>query len=203
MSLDHRLLEVHEILILLFGRNNHVYFTLLGILHFPVLCHEKYWGKCAFFNSDNLVMHKHYLIEFFQEILFSILKGTMKWVNITFCFRGYINIYIYICELTNNSWRKHKRDHGRKGVCIPRYRILLIFTNFNFDFLALYKMYFQNYFAYTSLKLESFTSHLQHSNSHPYCISYTTLAFGSCLYIEITSWLVSAYDFYSRVVKDR
>ena len=25
----------------------------------------------------------------------------------------------------------------------------------------------------------------------------------SVLYIEITSWLVSAYDFYSRVVKDR
>ena len=25
----------------------------------------------------------------------------------------------------------------------------------------------------------------------------------NCKYIEITSWLVSAYDFYSRVVKDR
>ena len=32
--------------------------------------------------------------------------------------------------------------------------------------------------------------------SYPFCISYV-------VEIEITSWLVSAYDFYSRVVKDR
>ena len=34
------------------------------------------------------------------------------------------------------------------------------FTNFNFDFLRLYKMYFQNCFANGSIKLASFTSHL-------------------------------------------
>ena len=33
-------------------------------------------------------------------------------------------------------------------------------------------MYFQNYFANRSIKLESFTSHLQHS--HPCCIRYQT-----------------------------
>ena len=38
-------------------------------------------------------------------------------------------------------------------------------------------MYFQNYFADRSIKLESFTRHSQHSRS--YCISYLTLAFGS------------------------
>ena len=63
----------------------------------------------------------------------------------------------------NNSWRKHKRNHEREEVCISRYRVLLIFINFNFHFLNLYKMYFQNYFANRSIKLESFTSHLQHS----------------------------------------
>ena len=51
----------------------------------------------------------------------------------------------------------------REGVCIPRYRILLIFTNLNFDFLPLYKMYFQNCFANRSIETVSFTSHLQHS----------------------------------------
>ena len=40
---------------------------------------------------------------------------------------------------------------------------VLIFTKFNFDFLALYEMYFQNDFANGSIKLEGFTSHLQHS----------------------------------------
>ena len=81
-------------------------------------------------------------------------------------------------KLIDNSWRTHKINHEREGVCIPRYRILLIFINFNFDFLALYKLYFQNYFANRSIKLESFTSHLQYL--HPCCIRYTTLAFGSC-----------------------
>ena len=42
---------------------------------------------------------------------------------------------------------------------VPRYRVLLIFTNCNFDFLVLYKMYFQNNFANKSIKLKSFTSH--------------------------------------------
>ena len=54
---------------------------------------------------------------------------------------------------------------------------------FNFDFLVLYKMYFQNHFANRCIKLESFTSYLQHSR--PCCIRYTTLAFDSCLYMLI------------------
>ena len=48
------------------------------------------------------------------------------------------------------------------------YFLLLIFINCNFDFLVLYKMYFQNSFANRSIKFKSFTSHLQHS--HPCCI---------------------------------
>ena len=52
-----------------------------------------------------------------------------------------------------------------------RYRFWLICINYNFDFLVLYKMYFQNYFARRSIILESFTSHLQHSR--PCCIRYT------------------------------
>ena len=43
-------------------------------------------------------------------------------------------------------------------------------------------MYFQHYFANKCIKLESFTSHLQHLR--PYCIRYTTLAFGSCCKYE-------------------
>ena len=70
------------------------------------------------------------------------------------------------------------------------YRFLSIFMlNFNFDFLLLYKMYFQNYFTNRSIKLESFTSHLQHSR--PCCIRYTTLAFNSSLYIRYNT---SAHD---------
>ena len=41
---------------------------------------------------------------------------------------------------------KHKINHEgvcTEGVCIPRYRILSIFTQFTFDFLALYEMYFE------------------------------------------------------------
>ena len=34
--------------------------------------------------------------------------------------------------------KKHKRNHEREEVCIPRYRVLLIFINFNFDFLVWY-----------------------------------------------------------------
>ena len=52
-----------------------------------------------------------------------------------------------------------------------RYRFWLICINYNIDFLVLYKMYFQNYFARRSIILESFTSHLQHSR--PCCIRYT------------------------------
>ena len=52
-----------------------------------------------------------------------------------------------------------------------RYRFWLICINYNFDFLVLYKMYFQNYFARRSIILESFTSHLQHER--PCCIRYT------------------------------
>ena len=52
-----------------------------------------------------------------------------------------------------------------------RYRFWLICINYNFDFLVLYKMYFQNYFARRSIILESFTSNLQHSR--PCCIRYT------------------------------
>ena len=58
---------------------------------------------------------------------------------------------------------KHKRNHESEGVCITQYRILFIFTNLNFDFLPLYKMYFQNCFANRYIKLVSFTKHLQHS----------------------------------------
>ena len=48
---------------------------------------------------------------------------------------------------------------------------LLIFINLNFDFLVLYKMYFQNSFANRSIKWKSnFTSHLQHS--HLCCVRY-------------------------------
>ena len=54
-----------------------------------------------------------------------------------------------------------------------RYRFWLICINYNFDFLVLYKMYFQNYFARRSIILESFTSHLQHER--PCCIRYTNL----------------------------
>ena len=54
-----------------------------------------------------------------------------------------------------------------------------VYPDTEFDFLALYK----NYFADKSIKLESFTSHLQHSR--PCCIRYTTLAFGSSLYMLI------------------
>ena len=100
--------------------------------------------------------------------------------------QDYINQVIYtnrLCEwlaitikdimkLINNF--PNKRNHEREGVCTPGYRILLIFINFNF--LALYKMYFQNSFVNRSIKLESFTSHLQHSR--PYCIRYRNLAFG-------------------------
>ena len=53
-------------------------------------------------------------------------------------------------KIINNS-------HGREGVYITQHR-LSIFINFNFDFLALYKMYFRNYFANRCKKLESFTS---------------------------------------------
>ena len=44
-------------------------------------------------------------------------------------------------------------------------------------------MYFQNYFANRSVKLEGFTSHLQHLCRC--CSSYTTLVFGSSLYMLI------------------
>ena len=70
------------------------------------------------------------------------------------------------------------------------YRFLSIFMlNFNFDFLFLYEMYFQNDFTNRSIKLASFTSHLQHSR--PCCIRCTTLAFDSSLYIRYNT---SAYD---------
>ena len=67
----------------------------------------------------------------------------------------------------------------KESECIPRYRILSIFINFNSDSLALYKMYFQNYFANRFIKLESLTSHLQHSRP---CIRYTTFACCICWY---------------------
>ena len=57
------------------------------------------------------------------------------------------------------------------------------FINFNFDFLALYKMYFRSYFANRYIKLESFTNHLQHSRR--FYIRHTTLAFDSNLYMLI------------------
>ena len=62
------------------------------------------------------------------------------------------------------------------------YLVLFFCINFKFDFLVLFKMYFQNYFANRFIKLEGFTSHLPHSR--PCCISSTTLAFGSSLYIR-------------------
>ncbi len=80
-----------------------------------------------------------------------------------------------------------------------RYRFWLICINYNFDFLVLYKMYLQNYFARRSIILESFTSHLQHSR--PCCIGYTNsrlrLEFvyliqhgrSCCKYYLLTKWL--------------
>ena len=59
-------------------------------------------------------------------------------------------------------------------------QISLDLHKLNFDFLVLYKMYFQNYLAHTSIELESFTSHLQHSR--PCCIRNITLVFGSSVY---------------------
>ena len=55
---------------------------------------------------------------------------------------------------------------------------LLICVNFNVDFVILYRMYFQNYFAKRSMKLESntinpFTIYPRHC-----CIRYETLVFG-------------------------
>ena len=40
----------------------------------------------------------------------------------------------------------------REVVCTPRYKVLLIFINFNFDFVAIYEMYFQNFFANRSIE---------------------------------------------------
>ena len=77
------------------------------------------------------------------------------------CYAVYVNgakgigLYVLIIHEENT------KEIMKEGVCIPRYTILLIFTNFNFDFLLLYTMYFQNCFANRSIKLVSFTSHLQ------------------------------------------
>ena len=62
------------------------------------------------------------------------------------------------------------------------HRFLLICKNFNFDFLVLHQMYFQSYFVWSRTKLESLTSHLQHS--HPCCIRPVTIVFGSSLHIR-------------------
>ena len=71
-----------------------------------------------------------------------------------------------------------------------RYRFRLICLNYNFDFLVLYKMYFQNYFARRSIILESFTSHLQHSREQnllfefiSISIFYLFLSFIACILI--------------------
>ena len=68
--------------------------------------------------------------------------------------------------------KTQKKLWAWRSLYIPTRGILLIFISFNFDFLALYKWYFQNYFANRSIKLESFTSHLQHLR--PCCISVVT-----------------------------
>ena len=52
--------------------------------------------------------------------------------------------------------------------------MILICVDFEFDFLVLYRMYFQNYFANRSIKLQSLTCYLLHSR--PCCIGHTTLA---------------------------
>ena len=63
----------------------------------------------------------------------------------------------------SSSWRR----------MYMRYRFWLICINYNFDFLVLYKMYFQNYFSRRSIILESFTSYFQEFHSRPCCIRYT------------------------------
>ena len=69
--------------------------------------------------------------------------------------------------------------------CVYAIEISLDFINFNFNFLALYRMYFQNCFTNRSIKLKSFTSHLQHSCT---CrIKYKTLAFGSSMFIRFNT----------------
>jgi hypothetical protein len=38
--------------------------------------------------------------------------------------------------------KTQKNSHGREGVCIMWYRFMLIYINFNFDFLGLDNVYF-------------------------------------------------------------
>ena len=68
--------------------------------------------------------------------------------------------------------------HEREGVS---YRILLIFITFNFDFLVLYKMYFQNYFANLSIKLESSQAiqNFETETSSKFVVYYREKSFGA------------------------
>jgi hypothetical protein len=45
---------------------------------------------------------------------------------------------VYTIVKLDNSWRKHKRNHEREGVCIPDTESLLIYINFKFNFLTQY-----------------------------------------------------------------
>ena len=91
-----------------------------------------------------------------------------------------------------------KKSHEREDICVPRHRILLIFITFNFNFVALYEVCFQNYFANRSIKLESFTRHLHATfTSMLHQIYRTTLTFSSSLHIlcnMVTHIVISTYN---------
>ena len=70
---------------------------------------------------------------------------TIQEIKQTFKINPRHQVKFQFVKLINNSKRKHKRNHEREGVCTPRYRIVLIFMNFNFDIPVSYKLYFQNY----------------------------------------------------------
>ena len=59
-----------------------------------------------------------------------------------------ICIHLKIVKLINNSHellnRKHKRNHEREGVCISDTEIMLIYINFNFNFLTKYHSFIFN-----------------------------------------------------------
>jgi hypothetical protein len=44
--------------------------------------------------------------------------------------------------ITNNSWRKYKRNHDREGICIcDTIKTMLIYVNCKFNFLTKYTLY--------------------------------------------------------------
>ena len=68
------------------------------------------------------------------------------------------NLYVkQVVKLIDNLWGKHKGNHDHEGVCT-----VYLDTEFCWFSWTSTQMYFQNYFANGSIKLESFTSHIQH-----------------------------------------